>query len=65
MVSGEPMLDEAPAHLRAEIVDRHPAGDHHLVVARVLQAWSTADHVPLVYHSGVYGRVALDKLRRA
>lgn len=65
MVSGEPILDEAPAHLRAEIVDRHPVGDHHLVIARVLQAWSTADHPPLVYHSGAYGRVAVDKLRHA
>ena len=57
LVTGEPVLDDAPAHLRAEIVDRHPVGDHHLVVAHVTHAWSDAGHDPLVYHSGAYGRV--------
>ena len=57
LVTGEPVLDDTPAHLRAEIVDRHPVGDHHLVVAHVTHAWNTHQHAPLVYHSGAYGRV--------
>jgi flavin reductase (DIM6/NTAB) family NADH-FMN oxidoreductase RutF len=58
LVTGEPVLDEAPGHLRAEIVDRHPVGDHHIVVARVTHAWAVDEHAPLVYHGGTYGRVA-------
>jgi flavin reductase (DIM6/NTAB) family NADH-FMN oxidoreductase RutF len=59
LVTGEPVLDDAPSHLRAEIVDRHPVGDHHLVVARVTHAWSgsAGEHAPLVYHAGAYGRI--------
>ncbi|MBB5791076.1 flavin reductase family protein [Jiangella mangrovi] len=57
LVTGEPLLDDAPGHLRAEVVDRHPVGDHHIVVARVTHAWSAEPHAPLVYHAGTYGRL--------
>ncbi|WP_069115175.1 flavin reductase family protein [Jiangella alba] len=57
LVTGEPVLDSAPGHLRAVVVDRHPVGDHHIVVARVTHAWSGGEHAPLVYHAGAYGRV--------
>ncbi|WP_116953686.1 flavin reductase family protein [Jiangella endophytica] len=57
LITGEPTLDDAPSHLRADIIDRHPIGDHHIVIAHVTHAWTTGDHAPLVYHSGTYGRV--------
>jgi len=58
--TGEPVLDDAPRYLRAVVEHRLPIGDHHLLVARVVDAATTRDHHPLIYHSGAYdapGRV--------
>ncbi|WP_408620187.1 flavin reductase family protein [Jiangella endophytica] len=52
--TGEPVLDDAPRYLRAEVDHRLPVGDHHLVVARVVGAVTVRDHLPLVYHAGTY-----------
>ena len=60
--SGEPVLDDAPRWLRAEIIQRTPAGSSHLVCLRAIGSsmdhapgTSTNSHVPpLVYHDRVY-----------
>lgn len=52
--TGEPVLDRAPAFLRAVIVSRLSAGDHQLVIAQVTDAEAGAAHEPLVYHAGAY-----------
>lgn len=54
---GEPVLDDAPSYLRAQIEDRVPVGDHHLVIARATEATRLRHHSPLVYHDGTYGTV--------
>jgi flavin reductase (DIM6/NTAB) family NADH-FMN oxidoreductase RutF len=55
--TGEPILDDAPSHLVGRIEHRYPAGDHRLVVARVVAA-STRPFAPLVYHAGRYQSVS-------
>lgn len=52
--TGEPVLDNAPAYLRAVVTDRIEAGDHHLVLALVADAETGGSHEPLVYHAGGY-----------
>ncbi|MEU6860509.1 flavin reductase family protein [Glycomyces sp. NPDC046736] len=52
--SGEPVLDNAPAFLRAVVTDRIEAGDHHVVLALVVDAETGGSHDPLVYHAGGY-----------
>jgi flavin reductase (DIM6/NTAB) family NADH-FMN oxidoreductase RutF len=56
--SGEPILDDAPSHVLGLIEHRYPAGDHRLVVARVVDAHATRDLAPLVYHAGRYQTVS-------
>lgn len=60
LASGEPVLDDAPSHLRAHVTHRLPVGDHVIVVARVVDAAGAASpaEAPLVYHAGGYGTVA-------
>jgi flavin reductase (DIM6/NTAB) family NADH-FMN oxidoreductase RutF len=52
--TGEPVLDNAPAFLRAVVTDRIEAGDHHVVLALVVEAETGGSHEPLVYHAGGY-----------
>ncbi|SDD08108.1 flavin reductase family protein [Glycomyces harbinensis] len=52
--SGEPVLDDAPAFLRAVVTERIEAGDHHVVLALVVDAETGGSHEPLVYHAGGY-----------
>ena len=54
LATGEPQLDDAPAHLRAEIVARLPAGDHRIVLAHVVEACAHRTYSPLIYHRGSY-----------
>jgi flavin reductase (DIM6/NTAB) family NADH-FMN oxidoreductase RutF len=51
--TGEPVLDDAPARLRAVVRDRIEAGDHRLIIALVTDA-ETGARDPLVYHAGAY-----------
>lgn len=53
--TGEPVLDDAPVHLRGVIQHRYPAGDHHIVVLRLTNADTRRPHTPLIYHDGAYG----------
>lgn len=53
--TGEPVLDNAPSFLRAVVTDRIEAGDHHVVLALVVDAETGGgEHDPLVYHAGGY-----------
>jgi len=52
---GVPLLEGAIARLQCRIVERHPGGDHVIVVAEVLDA-DAAEGAPLVYFRGQYGR---------
>jgi hypothetical protein len=60
LASGEPVLDDAPSHVRAQVAERLPVGDHHIVVARVTDAAAGDPHAPLVYHAGSYAGVLRD-----
>jgi 3-hydroxy-9,10-secoandrosta-1,3,5(10)-triene-9,17-dione monooxygenase reductase component len=52
---GNPVLEGALAWIDCLIEAEHPAGDHMIVVARVLQLDTHADGGPLVFFQGGYG----------
>ena len=45
------------AYLDCTIEDEHEAGDHVIVVGRVLEIGLTADAGPLLFYQGQYGRL--------
>ena len=48
--NGAPVLDDALAYLECEVQDRHPAGDHELVVGRVVGGrLLDPDAAPMLY----------------
>lgn len=51
-----PLLEGALARLQCRIVERHPGGDHVIVVAEVLEA-EVSDGEPLLYFRGRYGEL--------
>ncbi|MET9896780.1 flavin reductase family protein [Streptomyces sp. NPDC006465] len=51
---GTPLLDEVGTWLLLSLESLIPAGDHHLVTARVRHVTTTGDHRPLLYHDGTY-----------
>ncbi|WP_239331393.1 flavin reductase family protein [Frankia sp. CiP3] len=54
--TGEPLLAGTVTWVRARLEHRLTAGDHRLLVARVLQAHTEEDSaLPLIYHNGEYG----------
>ncbi|WP_131744693.1 flavin reductase family protein [Frankia sp. Cppng1_Ct_nod] len=57
--TGEPLLAETAAWVRARLEHRIATGDHRLLVARVLQAYSGDDAAPLIYHDGRYGTITV------
>jgi 3-hydroxy-9,10-secoandrosta-1,3,5(10)-triene-9,17-dione monooxygenase reductase component len=56
-VGGSPVLDDELAYLDCRIEAEHEAGDHVIVVGRVLDLGITADSSPLLFHRGAYGRL--------
>ncbi|MFC7588799.1 flavin reductase family protein [Nonomuraea antimicrobica] len=52
---GNPVLDGALAWIDCAVEAEHPAGDHVIVVARVLQLDTYAEGGPLVFFRGAYG----------
>lgn len=63
LVTGEPVLNDAPTWLRGRIVDRMQAGDSTVVAVQVLQASVTApaggaETSPLVYHNRAWHRLS-------
>ncbi|WSG19506.1 flavin reductase family protein [Nonomuraea sp. NBC_01738] len=55
---GNPVIDGALAWIDCAVEAEHQAGDHMIVVARVLQLDIHADGGPLVFFRGGYGRFA-------
>lgn len=51
-----PVLDGVAAWSVAEVEQRVPAGDHVIVVARLLQVGTRDELVPLLHHDGAYHR---------
>ncbi|ABS64495.1 flavin reductase domain protein FMN-binding [Parvibaculum lavamentivorans DS-1] len=52
--SGSPALAEALAHFECEIEARHDAGDHVIMVGRVVKFDYVEEGRPLLYHRGAY-----------
>ncbi len=52
---GNPVLDGALAWMDCVVEAEHPAGDHMIVVARVVQLDTHTDGGPLVFYRGGYG----------
>lgn len=57
-VTGSPVLEDALGWLDCRVHQTHVAGDHTIVVGRVV-ACDVDDREPLVYHRGRYGRVTI------
>lgn len=55
--SGAPILDDAVAWIDCRTFQVVPAGDHQLVLGRVLDLEARPDARPLVFHRGGYGCV--------
>jgi 3-hydroxy-9,10-secoandrosta-1,3,5(10)-triene-9,17-dione monooxygenase reductase component len=56
--SGRPIIAAAAAWYDCEIEATIPAGDHKLVLGRVVATGCAEDRDPLVFLGGAYGRVA-------
>lgn len=52
--SGTPALKDALAHFECEVEARHDAGDHVIMVGRVLKFDYVDEGRPLLYHRGGY-----------
>ena len=53
---GVALLDDALVHLECEVVDRHEAGDHTIVICAVERA-EAFDGRPLLYYRGGYAQL--------
>ncbi|WP_327243596.1 flavin reductase family protein [Streptomyces sp. NBC_01320] len=51
---GEPVLDGVAGWLRLETERIVPAGDHRIVIARVVDSWLDEGRSPLLFHDGAY-----------
>lgn len=57
-VTGSPILEDALAYLDCEIESKHDAGDHILVVGRVVDLGiQRDDDRPLIFFRGAYGNL--------
>jgi 3-hydroxy-9,10-secoandrosta-1,3,5(10)-triene-9,17-dione monooxygenase reductase component len=54
--TGSPVIDDSLAWLDCRIVEEHDAGDHVIVVGRVLELDSRRKGRPLLFYRGGYGR---------
>ncbi len=54
--TGAPILDDALAFVDCETVAEHDAGDHLVVVGKVLELGYAAEGKPLLFYRGGYGR---------
>jgi flavin reductase (DIM6/NTAB) family NADH-FMN oxidoreductase RutF len=62
-VHGIPVLDGVAAWAVATVEHRFDAGNHVIVVARLLQADAQDESRPLVHHDGEYGQVTSTQVR--
>jgi 3-hydroxy-9,10-secoandrosta-1,3,5(10)-triene-9,17-dione monooxygenase reductase component len=54
--TGAPVLDDALAYVDCETFAEHDAGDHVIVVGRVLELGHRVEGKPLLFYRGGYGR---------
>ncbi len=54
--SGAPILRDSLAFVDCETADEHDAGDHTIVVGRVLELGYASEAKPLLFYRGGYGR---------
>jgi 3-hydroxy-9,10-secoandrosta-1,3,5(10)-triene-9,17-dione monooxygenase reductase component len=54
--TGAPVLDDALAFVDCETIDEYDAGDHLIVVGRVLELGYAPEGKPLLFYRGGYGR---------
>jgi 3-hydroxy-9,10-secoandrosta-1,3,5(10)-triene-9,17-dione monooxygenase reductase component len=54
--TGAPVLDEAIAFVDCETIAEHDAGDHLIVVGRVVELGYAPSGKPLLFYRGGYGR---------
>jgi len=52
--TGEPLLTEAAAWVRARVLEHLPTGDSHLVTLHALEAQIARTSTPMVYHDRTY-----------
>jgi flavin reductase (DIM6/NTAB) family NADH-FMN oxidoreductase RutF len=52
---GAPALPGVLARVHAEVGDVHPAGDHDVVIGRVLEVETPGDEEPMIYFRGGFG----------
>jgi 3-hydroxy-9,10-secoandrosta-1,3,5(10)-triene-9,17-dione monooxygenase reductase component len=55
---GVPRLVDAVAFLSCEAIEERPAGDHVLVICRVLEVTCDDGRLPLVFYDGAFGSFA-------
>jgi 3-hydroxy-9,10-secoandrosta-1,3,5(10)-triene-9,17-dione monooxygenase reductase component len=58
-VTGAPLLDGCLAHVECEVQAVHDAGDHDIVVGRVVDLGISGEGNPLLFYRGGYGRFAV------
>jgi 3-hydroxy-9,10-secoandrosta-1,3,5(10)-triene-9,17-dione monooxygenase reductase component len=54
--TGSPILEEALAFVDCETIDKHDAGDHVIVVGRIIELGYQHEGKPLLFYRGGYGR---------
>jgi 3-hydroxy-9,10-secoandrosta-1,3,5(10)-triene-9,17-dione monooxygenase reductase component len=54
--TGSPLLNDTLAWIDCRVTAEHDAGDHIIVVGRVLELGATKDGKPLLFYRGGYGR---------
>jgi flavin reductase (DIM6/NTAB) family NADH-FMN oxidoreductase RutF len=61
--AGAPQLPGAVAWIDCELEAEYPAGDHTLVLGRVVELEAAPEATPLIFHRGGYGRLSNDQQR--
>ncbi|MGP3708244.1 flavin reductase family protein [Gordonia paraffinivorans] len=56
--SGALLLDEAPVHFECSIESSHVAGDHEIVVLRVIGLANDHSKNPIVFHRSAFARLS-------
>lgn len=57
-VNGVPSIDDALASFECDIETRHDAGDHIIMIGRVMGFHQREPKTPLIYHRGAYCALA-------